>query len=247
MPDHLLFQIVPALQVCLNGNRTRREHAALPLTPAELASAAVSALRAGAQSVHLHPRNAAGLPSLLAADIGAALSAVRAACPAVPLGISTNRQIEPDIDVRLAAVASWTIKPEFASVNFWEAGALELARALFSAGIGVEAGLSGPEDAAMLLESGLAPRCTRILIELEAKPQSVDVLALADQTLKILEQQAIHVPRLLHGEDTSAWPLLRVAFARRLQARIGLEDVLTLPDGLPAADNAALVWAARLG
>jgi uncharacterized protein (DUF849 family) len=49
---------------------------------------------------------------------------------------------------------------------------------------------------------------------------------------------------LLHGEGTSCWPALRHAARRGLATRIGLEDVLELPDGTPAPDNAALVRAA---
>lgn len=52
-------------------------------------------------------------------------------------------------------------------------------------------------------------------------------------------------PILLHGEDAAAWPVLRLAAARRLHTRIGLEDVLRLPDGEPAAGNASLVRAAH--
>ncbi|MFI6813498.1 3-keto-5-aminohexanoate cleavage protein [Nonomuraea sp. NPDC050328] len=52
-------------------------------------------------------------------------------------------------------------------------------------------------------------------------------------------------PILLHGEDGSAWPVLALAGARGLAARIGLEDTLHLPGGSPAPDNAALVRAAR--
>jgi uncharacterized protein (DUF849 family) len=52
------------------------------------------------------------------------------------------------------------------------------------------------------------------------------------------------VPVLLHGEDGGAWPVLRLAVARGLPTRIGLEDTLTGPDGAPAAGNAALVRAA---
>ena len=231
------------IQVCLNGNRARKEHPALPLTPARPASAAFRAARAGATSAHFHPRDVAGQPTLLPAAVGAALRAVKAACPELPLGISTTQQLEPEIATRLQHIAAWTIKPEFASVNFWEPGALELTAALLSAGIGIEAGLSGPADARNLLESGLAPRCTRLLIEIADVPDEAALL-LAEATLRLLETRAAHVPRLLHGEGESAWPLLRAAFARDLQARIGLEDTLSLPDGSPAKDNAALVRAA---
>jgi uncharacterized protein (DUF849 family) len=52
------------------------------------------------------------------------------------------------------------------------------------------------------------------------------------------------VPVLLHGEDGSAWPVLRHAVRLGLDTRVGLEDTLVLPDGRPAPDNAALVRAA---
>ena len=232
------------LQVCLNGNRTRREHPALPLTPAELAAAALGAARAGAASAHFHPRNAAGQPSLLAAEVHAALGAVRRACPGLPLGLSSNQQIEPDIGVRVRAISSWTVKPDFVSVNFWEVGAAQLSHALLAQGIGLEAGLSSPEDARSFLESGLAACCLRILIEIPDLPNEKEAISLADGVLSALGTAAIQVPRLLHGEDRSAWPLLRAAFAHELQARIGLEDSLTLPDGALAENNAALVRAA---
>ena len=49
---------------------------------------------------------------------------------------------------------------------------------------------------------------------------------------------------LLHGEDTGAWPVLTVAARLGLDTRIGLEDVLTLPDGTVPPGNADLVRAA---
>ena len=52
------------------------------------------------------------------------------------------------------------------------------------------------------------------------------------------------VPILLHGEERSAWPTLALAAELGLDARIGLEDTLVLPDDRTAFDNAALVRAA---
>jgi uncharacterized protein (DUF849 family) len=49
---------------------------------------------------------------------------------------------------------------------------------------------------------------------------------------------------LLHGEEELTWPVLRLARSHGFDARIGLEDTLTLPDGRPTPDNAALVEAA---
>ena len=78
-------------------------------------------------------------------------------------------------------------------------------------------------------------RVQRILAEVI--PPSLDVNTL-------LEALAGLSPILLHGEDEAAWPILRQAQALGLDTRIGLEDTLTMPDGSPAPNNAALVRAA---
>ncbi len=84
------------LKVCLNGDRSADEHPALPQTPAELAEAARAAVAAGARAIHMHPRDPSGAQALDADTIGAALEAVRAACPGVPVGVSTLFTILPD-------------------------------------------------------------------------------------------------------------------------------------------------------
>jgi uncharacterized protein (DUF849 family) len=70
------------LQACLNGSRPLEEFAALPVRPAELAREATAAVAAGAQDIHLHPKNADGLDSLEPEIVAAAVTAVRAAIPA---------------------------------------------------------------------------------------------------------------------------------------------------------------------
>ena len=49
----------------------------------------------------------------------------------------------------------------------------------------------------------------------------------------------------LHGYEATKWLLYREALALGLDARIGLEDGAQLPSGERAADNAALIGAAR--
>jgi hypothetical protein len=85
------------LQACLNGSRMPGEHSALPLTPEDLARDAQRVVSAGAQALHIHPRNAEGLQSLAHEDIAAALMAIRQCCPGLSCGVSTARWIEPDV------------------------------------------------------------------------------------------------------------------------------------------------------
>ena len=52
------------------------------------------------------------------------------------------------------------------------------------------------------------------------------------------------IPHAIHGMDATAYPLLRRAAQLTRASRIGFEDVLTLPDGSRARDNAQLYQAA---
>ena len=51
----------------------------------------------------------------------------------------------------------------------------------------------------------------------------------------------LDTPILLHGQDATCWPTFSRAVELGLDARIGLEDTLVLPDGDPAPSNVELV------
>ncbi len=234
------------IKACLNGNRPPDAHPALPVTPDELAREAAAAVRAGAGALHFHPRRADGAETLEPEAQGAALRAVRAACPGIPVGVSTGIWIEPDLNRRLALVRAWTALPDFASVNFAEPGAAELCVLLLARGIGVEAGLAAAEDVRLLGESGLASRCLRMLLE-PPEEAAAEALVTATQIVHTLDEWRIEdVPRLLHGSEAAAWPMLETALAWAYDTRIGLEYTLAMPDGRLAQDNAALVARAVL-
>lgn len=228
------------VQACINGARTPDEHPALPVTPDELAAAAVAAHEAGAQSVHLHPKGTDGADSLDPEIVGAAVVAVRHAAPGLPLGVTTGFWALPDARRRHRTVESWSVLPDFASLNWHEPGSPELAELLLSRGLGVEVGIFHADAAESWAASEVAPHCLRVMIELQ-EDGDTDT---ADALLDIVGSADSPAPMLLHGLDQSCWPLLQHAGARHLQTRIGLEDTLLLPDGSAAPDNAALVAAA---
>jgi uncharacterized protein (DUF849 family) len=228
------------IKACLNGFREPGAHPALPLSAEELARDAEAVVTVGARALHIHPRDRNGAQSLKAADQAAALSAIRARCPGIPVGVSTAFLIEPDEAQRLQRVREWTILPDFASVNFDEPGTADLCHELLERGIGVEAGLSTVADAQLLCALGLADRCLRILIEVGAE-QTVEALAVAAAIVRALDEGHAQAPRLLHGYEDTTWPLVELARYYGYDTRIGLEDTLTLPDGSQAAGNAELV------
>jgi uncharacterized protein (DUF849 family) len=231
------------LKVCLNGGRSRTDHPAVPVTPPELAASAAGAVDAGAEAVHLHARGADGGESLLAADVAAAVTAVRQACPGTPVGVSTGLWIAGgDAAVRQSMVAAWAdlpvaARPDFASVNLSEPGWARLCGVLASAGIAAEAGISSVADADQLATAGEAARWVRILVEIDVPAAE----AAADEVLHRIDDLNPATPRLLHGEGAACWPLVARAATLGLPTRIGLEDTTVGPDGAAVSGNAELV------
>ena len=234
------------MKVCLNGGRSREDHPAVPLTPAELAASAAAAVAAGAEAVHLHPRRADGGESLLPADVAAAVTTVRQACPATPVGVSTGLWITGrDPAARRSAVAAWAglpadARPDFASINLSEPGWADLCGLLAPAGIAAEAGIWSPADADQLTAAGQAIDWLRILVEITNASAGQATVA-ADEILHCLDELGTAVPRLLHGEGPACWPLIAHAGALRLPTRIGLEDTTVSPGGATVDGNAELV------
>ncbi len=233
------------MKACLNGGRPA------PATATELAEAAAGAVAAGADALHVHPRDTTGRESLVAEDVGTAVASIRAACPGVRVGVSTGLWMtDGDARRREALVRAWSslrAKPDFASVNVHEEGFADLAAVLDDAGIGVEAGVWRPAGADAL--DGV--RLERVLIEVIDVPADRAIQE-ADKILAAVRDSGYRGARLLHGEDEACWPLIEYAGRLGLPTRVGLEDTLVLPDGTPAETNAELVreglliWTAAL-
>jgi uncharacterized protein (DUF849 family) len=177
------------LKCCVNGAR------GLAL---DLVAEAHAAMAAGADAIHAHVLDARGNESLDADDVAALRRAF-----AGPLGVSTGAWIARD---RVELISRWHTLPDFASVNFIEDGAVDVAKMLFTMGVGIEAGLANADAARIFLDSGIP--CIRILFEPE-EPSLDDALRNVDAMESILGN--LDCPRLLHGYDATAWPLLAEA------------------------------------
>jgi uncharacterized protein (DUF849 family) len=225
------------LQAALNGDRTRADHPAVPLTPAELAADAEAC---GTPEFHVHPRDADGRETLEAEHVDAAVRAIRERVGQGTLvGVSTGAWILPDLDARLAAIATWT-EPNYASVNVSEPGFDQVMRALLDRGIGIEAGVWTVEEAHRLAASGLADAVSRVLIE-PVTPTEDTALDLVYAIHTTLDDAGITAPRLQHADGPATWLVIEDAIEQGLDTRIGLEDVLHLRDGRPTIGNAKLV------
>jgi uncharacterized protein (DUF849 family) len=231
------------LEVALNGSRSPAKHPGIPRTPDELAIEARAAVDAGAEVVHLHAYDPTGVDTLAAPACAAALHAVRAACPGVPISLTTSAAIEPDPNRRLELIAGWTELPELVTANQGEEGVVELCRHLIERGVGIEAGLLRLADARTFVGSRIADHCVRALIE-PLDPDPGDAVAHAAAMEEVLLNAGISLEQVHHGDGVASWAVNARALSRGHGIRTGLEDTTVLPDGRPAADNADLVRAA---
>jgi uncharacterized protein (DUF849 family) len=233
------------IQACLNGGATRVEHPAVPLTPAELAADARAVAAAGAEAIHLHPRDPSGAQTLVAEHVLAAVAAVRAAT-GLPVGVTTGIwAVDGDAGRRMSLVADWTgpDRPDYTSVNMNEPGTDALADLLTSLGIEIEAGVWTVEDARLLGASTFGNRILRVLLEpVDRSPAGA--VATAATAAAELARLGIAARQVHHGYGLATWDVLRAAVAMGADVRVGLEDTTVLPDGLVAAGNGELVAAA---
>jgi uncharacterized protein (DUF849 family) len=226
------------LQACLNGNRPRSDHPAVPITPAELAEDAGRALAAGARELHVHPRGPDGNDTVEPDPVADAVRAIRAACPGAPLGLTTGLWTTGgDADLRRACVAAWDELPDYVSANAAEPDFLELCALVTGRGMGIEVGLWTLDGARTLIEAGLRP--LRVLVETNDVPAAAEIDA-------ALLAGGVTAPQLHHGANQETWAVLDAGLARGRDIRVGLEDTTTLPDGSIARDNAELVAEAAL-
>jgi uncharacterized protein (DUF849 family) len=233
------------IKCCLNGGRSKDQHPAVPVTPAEIAAAAIAVRDAGAGAVHVHPRGADGNQSNDPDDIGRAIETIREACPGMPVGATTILSLYENRDVaaRLRQVERWKVRPDFVSCNWFEDGAVDLAELLLSMGVGVEAGLTTVDNARVFAEGPIAGRAMRVLVEV-ADREGVDGVATTTAIDAVLDGAGNTVPRLHHGFNLMTWAIIENAFRIGRDVRVGLEDTRVLPDGSTTRDNAELVTTA---
>jgi uncharacterized protein (DUF849 family) len=168
---------------------------------------------------------------------------VRAACPGVPISLSTSEEIEPDPERRHALVAAWTELPELVTANQGEEGIVDLCDLLLERGIGIEAGLLSLDDAHAFIAAGIADRCVRAMVEpLGEEPDAA--LAEAAAIEDALAEAGVALEQVHHGDGLACWAVNRRGAERGHGIRTGLEDAPVLPDGRPASGNGELVAAA---
>lgn len=223
---------------CLNGTLRPGAHPTLPVSAGQLATDAQAAVAAGATEVHLHPRDERGEQALEPQVLGPVLKQVRAAVPEAAIDVTTSLAAEPDSWRRYDLVGRWGALPDSATVDIDEPGSVEVVRLLVDRRIRVRAGLPTVDAARILATMSL--EVSSVVLRPQERSLS-EAQRTVNQIEQVLDRGKVQVPRLLHGRDDTAWPLLDQAAAAGYDLRIGLEDTRYGPEGGEARDNANLV------
>lgn len=232
------------IQACLNGGRGKDFHAAVPTTLDEIVADARDVVRAGANELHVHVRDAQGRETLHPDVVDSTIVALRKACPGTAIGISTGHWIEKDDFRRRDYLQALSVLPDYASVNMNEGDCQGVCRILRDLDIHIEVGMWVAADAERCVELGLGGQVLRYLIEVMHQDEAK---ALAEvSAMEAVLAKAPPRPVLLHGLDVTKWPLVTLALSRGYSTRVGFEDGKLLPDAREADCNAAIVRAAVL-
>jgi 3-keto-5-aminohexanoate cleavage enzyme len=245
------------LAVAPNGARkTKADHAALPITPEELAETAARCREAGASMIHLHVRDRDGRHSLDADAYRAATVAVRDAVgrnmiiqvTSESVGIyGPEEQMAMVRAVRPEAVslAVREIVPDAAG----EAPAAAFLEWLARERIMPQYILYAPEDVgrfADLVRRGVIPGERPFVLYVLGR-YTKDQRSDPTDLLPYLTADSAERPWAVCAFGPRETACAVAAAALGGHARVGFENNLYLPDGQVAPDNAALVAAAAAG
>jgi uncharacterized protein (DUF849 family) len=238
------------IQVTPNGPFAKDVHPNMPVTMAELLADLRTCFEAGATGVHLHARDRSGGETFEPSVVNETCLRVREIAASgggsVEIGMTTGAWILPDLAERIALIREWE-GVDCATVNLSESGFEDVMSAMLDCGIGIDVGLWSPAEMDRLVVSGLLPLVQRVSIELDAgEPYFLqgEPTRLAEQLNDALDEAGSTCPRLTHGMNGWTWPLIRDAFLRGHDTRVGFEDSVLLPNGKTADNNAQLVIAA---
>ncbi len=258
------------LTCAVTGNLTSREqHPGLPVTPAEIASAAVEAGKAGAAVVHLHARDPVSTKGSM--DLGLfteIVDRVRQSGSDVIINLSTGEggRFVPGIEEPAVAAPGTTLttperrvahvealKPEICTLDLntmfsgtavvinTPRNVTEMAKRIYAAGVLPELELfdGGDLQLALALQADGALR-NPLLIQIV-----LGVRYGAIPNPETLFYFASQLPKdciwAAFGVGRHEFPLLAQAFLLGGHVRVGLEDNIYIRKGVLARDNAELV------
>ena len=238
----------PNLMVAPNGARKQKtDHPAVPVTIPEIAQTAYDCFHAGADSLHLHVRNADGSHSLDATLYKEAISAVAEVVPDMPVQITTESAGIFDVPTQFQCLTS--VVPKSASISVREiARDVSLAPSVYGfcaeAKIAVQHILYNSQDVALLHEwyaKDWVPLDMGSAIFVLGQYQPM-IQARPDNLMPFLDAASgLSLDWAICAFGQNELACAKQALSLGGDIRIGFENNILLPDGNPAKNNAQTV------
>jgi uncharacterized protein (DUF849 family) len=254
----------------VTGNITRPEqHPDLPITPRQIADAAIDAARAGAAIAHIHVRDpATGAPSMELAHYREVVERIRASEADLIINLTTGpggRFVPSDDDPKLAAPGSTLVRPERRVEHVValqpEICSLDLNTMWFGSAVVINTPRNAAIMAAAIRKAGVTPELEvfdsgdiqlahQLLADgVLARPALFQVVLGIRNGFPATPETLLYARSLLPADAMWAamgigrmeFPIVAQACLLGGHVRVGLEDNLYVDKGVLAPSNAALV------
>jgi uncharacterized protein (DUF849 family) len=254
----------------VTGSITRPEqHPDLPITPRQIADAAIDAATAGAAIAHIHVRDpATGAPSMELAHYREVVERIRASEADLIINLTTGpggRFVPSDDDPKLAAPGSTLVRPERRVEHVValqpEICSLDLNTMWFGSAVVINTPKNAAIMAAAIRKAGVMPELEvfdsgdiqlahQLLADgVLARPPLFQVVLGIRNGFPATPESLLYARSLLPADAMWAamgigrmeFPIVAQACLLGGHVRVGLEDNLYLDKGVLAPSNAALV------
>jgi uncharacterized protein (DUF849 family) len=254
----------------VTGNITRPEqHPDLPITPRQIADAAIDAAKAGAAIAHIHVRDpATGAPSMELAHYREVVERIRASDTDLIINLTTGpggRFVPSDDDPKVAAPSSTLVRPERRVEHVVtlqpEICSLDLNTMWFGSAVVINTPRNAAIMAAAIRKAGVMPELEvfdsgdiqlahQLLADgVLARPPLFQVVLGIRNGFPATPETLLYARSLLPADAMWAamgigrmeFPIVAQACLLGGHVRVGLEDNVYLDKGVLAPSNAALV------
>jgi uncharacterized protein (DUF849 family) len=254
----------------VTGNITKPEqHPDLPITPRQIADAALDAAKAGATIAHIHVRDpATGVPSMELAHYREVVDRIRASDTDLIINLTTGpggRFVPSDHDPKVAASGSTLVRPERRVEHVValepEICSLDLNTMWFGSAVVINTPRNAAIMTAAIRQAGVMPELEvfdsgdiqlahQLLAEgVLARPPLFQVVLGIRNGFPATPETLLYARSLLPADAMWAamgigrmeFPIVAHACLLGGHVRVGLEDNLYLDKGVLAPSNAALV------
>ena len=157
------------IKISMNGGVSKAQNPYVPITVEEYAAEIGQFLQLGIKHFHIHFRDAGGKESLEQEVVLPQFLALKKRFPNCQIGIGSPLQNGMTAAKRQKAIAAWTWRPDYISVNVCEEGSCALSKTLQQLQVPIEYGIFTLADAEEFVARQYSQSAFRVLIEVSGE------------------------------------------------------------------------------